>query len=90
MNTLTENHTKRITCPFPNNEDGHEATVYLHSHKLWAGIIECDSCGLMDSCEHPSSHKESLQVDLHHGDKDLSYDQEVEVCDACEVTLEVL
>jgi hypothetical protein len=85
-----KNYTKRIPCPFGESEiDGHQAIVYMNGH-LWAGIIECQQCEVNESCEHKTTHTQKNEVTAFIGEKDVSYNQNIEVCDACDCTVEVL
>lgn len=80
-----KHYVKEIDCPFA---DGHKATVTTQGHRF-AGIVTCETCDAEDSCEHPETHVETVEVDVFepvHGHD--TRDERVYVCDVCEVTVE--
>lgn len=79
-----EPDTKLIDCPeHPGN---HRAKLYCFPHR-YAGTWECPE-GYEDVHSHVNLKIESVQIDVWEGDRDLSYDKDVYICEDCGVALD--
>lgn len=69
-------------------ECGGLAALHQYPHKF-AGIWECENaqCGASGSCEHESTHVESVTTDYMRNGEHDQYETEVYVCDACNCTI---
>lgn len=70
-------------CP----ECGGSTTLYQEPSQ-YAGIWECQACGVSDSCEHESTHTESFTVDTMRNGEHDQYEAPGQVCDDCGVAIE--
>lgn len=85
MKTTTTNQKAWINCPLC----GSPTLLNLWPDK-YAGIWECtnDKCGASDSCEHASTHSETVtdyRPSQEQIDRGTDHDEtfEVEICDDC-------
>lgn len=71
-----------ILCP-----EGDGGSVVLNCFPgKYAGIYEClGTCGSSWSCEHPSFHEETVEVDTMRNGEHDTYPAKVLICDDCGV-----
>ena len=76
-----KHYKEEIDCPYA---DGHKAIVYKQGHRF-SGIIECETCDIEDSCEHPETHVEAVEYDVFepvYGHDTRT--SNIYVCDICD------
>jgi hypothetical protein len=95
MKMLSRKITITTPCPYVVNSwrcpECAGITITWKRGSRWAGVWECVGvCGTSDSCEHPDTRVESVQVDhWPTPDIDNSYDRDVYVCNICDETIDL-
>lgn len=79
---MSDTYTKQIPCP-EHAQGDHTAVLYTFGHQH-AGIWECPVTGASDSCEHESTHVESVTQDHLGMQGHYQTESSIYVCDNCE------